>query len=294
MKTINIALFFNNIRGLEVLKFLKHKKNINIKIVFLAKKNLNKDIIKKINYKKNLLKIIQNIDSESIIKYIKKNKIDLNIIAGFPYIFKDKLIDAAKYGTINLHAGSLPKYRGGSPLNWQIINNEKKIGISILKVNKKIDCGEIIDFNNFVLKKSDSIKEVHNKANKIFPKMTYNAIKKICISKIKKFKKQNDKNSKYYNQRTEKDGIINWNKKDNLQIFNLIRAISKPYPSAFTFNHKGKKIKIYSSKIFNRKIKNLKIGQVNKHKKNTYVGCKKGIIQIISSSEKLVDREILH
>ncbi len=58
MKTINIALFFNNIRGLEVLKFLKHKKNINIKIVFLAKKNLNKDIIKKINYKKNLLKII--------------------------------------------------------------------------------------------------------------------------------------------------------------------------------------------------------------------------------------------
>ena len=47
------------------------------------------------------------------------------------------------------------------------------------------------------------------------------------------------KNSKNYNQRTEKDGIINWNKKDSLQIFNLIRAIAKPYPSAFTFNHKG-------------------------------------------------------
>ena len=50
--------------------------------------------------------------------------------------------------TINLHGGPLPAYRGGSPLNWQIINQEKEIGISIIKIDEGIDTGDIIEEKN--------------------------------------------------------------------------------------------------------------------------------------------------
>ena len=55
----------------------------------------------------------------------------------FSYILKKKLFNIPKLEPLNLHAGPLPHYKGGSPLNWQIINGERKIGLSIIKINQK-------------------------------------------------------------------------------------------------------------------------------------------------------------
>ena len=108
MEKKNISIFFNNLRGLELYKFLSKKKQYNID-VYLSKKNLNKSLLIKLkNYQ-----IIKKID-EKLIENIKKKKYFLNIAAGWPLKFPSKLIHAAKKGTINLHAGKLPEYRGGS------------------------------------------------------------------------------------------------------------------------------------------------------------------------------------
>ena len=61
----------------------------------------------------------------------------MNIFSGFPYIVKNNLYNLSRFGSINLHAGKLPKYRGGSPLNWQIINGEKKLVFPLSKCLKK-------------------------------------------------------------------------------------------------------------------------------------------------------------
>ena len=66
----------------------------------------------------------------------------------------------------------LPKYKGGSPLNWQLINCEKKFGISVIKMNKKIDSGDIFSERKFYIKKNYDINDLHRIANKNFPKMT--------------------------------------------------------------------------------------------------------------------------
>ena len=60
-----------------------------------------------------------------------------------------------KFGTLNLHGGKLPQFRGGSPINWQIIQGRNKIGLSVIKVNKGIDSGEIASEKLFLLKKSN-------------------------------------------------------------------------------------------------------------------------------------------
>ena len=129
---MKIAIFFNNNRGLKTLNYLIKKKKYIIDI-YLTRKNLNSKILNKIKKK---FFIIKKIDLK-IISKIKKNNYDLLITAGWPLIFPQALIKASKFGTINLHAGKLPTYRGGSPLNWQIIEGNKNIFISIIKMTKK-------------------------------------------------------------------------------------------------------------------------------------------------------------
>ena len=117
-KINNILIFFNNYRGFLLSNFLKSKNFRVFNIV--TKKFLNKDVFKKLKKNKNF-KLISNLKSESLIKFIKRENFDMIIAAGFPHLFNKEYLNLNKNGIINLHAGSLPKYRGGSPLNWQII-----------------------------------------------------------------------------------------------------------------------------------------------------------------------------
>ena len=115
-----------------------------------------------------------------------------------------------KYGVINCHAGILPKYRGGSPLNWQIINNEKYFGITTLLANEKIDGGDIIFEKKFLLKKNYDINNLHNITNREFPKIVEKSILKILLKKP--LKKQKELKL-YFKQRTERDSYLDFKSK---------------------------------------------------------------------------------
>ena len=273
---IKIAIFFNNNRGLSTLNYLIKKKKYIIDI-YLSKKNLNSKILKKIKKKFLIIKKI----NLSIISKIKKKKYDILIVAGWPLIFPQSLIKASKFGTINMHAGKLPNYRGGSPLNWQIIEGKKNIFISIIKMTKKIDTGPVYDSKKILLNSKENIKDLHDKVNKIYPHMVENTIQKI-LKKIKP-KKQNTRYQRYLKQRSDKDGEIKWSQMTNYQIFNLVRATTIPYPGAFYF-FKGKKIRLYKCKI--KKLKSiLKPGEIIIKSNQKFVGCKKGCIQIIKEKK---------
>ena len=180
-------------------------------------------------------------------------------------------------GTINLHAGKLPEYRGGSPLNWQIIEGKKKIFISIIKMSKGYDTGPIYIQKSIKLKSSESIRELHKKVNKIYPKITEKVINNI-IKGIKPIK-QSKKNARYLKQRNDKDGEINWKNMTSTEVFNLVRALNKPYPGAF-YVKKNKIIRIFKCK----KIKNqnkLKAGEILHKKNKKIIKCKYGSIEIL-------------
>jgi len=201
----------------------------------------------------------------------------LIISAGYPLVFPNDLIEAAANHTINLHGGPLPSYRGGSPLNWQIINGEKNIKISIIKMAKDLDTGPIYCNKKFKLKKNDTIKTVHQKVNNLFPGMVNLTIKKIK-NKIKPLK-QTNKNIKYYKQRSEKDGLINWNMKNAHQVYNFVRAVTKPYPGAFYY-YKKKFRKILRCNI-SQKNPNFRPGTLFYEKNQKFIKCKKNSIKII-------------
>jgi len=245
-----LFLYLNGDRGLKVLEALS---KLNIYNIFVFKNisiSSEKVVSKLKEFKNNKsihFKTVKNINSKEHLLYVKKINPDISIVAGFSQIFNDEIINAPKFGTINLHAGPLPKYRGGSPLNWQIINGEKIIGLSIIQMNKGIDTGEVLCQSSFELKISESILDVHQKTNLFFSQMVLDVLNKIKNKSII-FLKQDESKATYWHQRSDLDGKISWKNMTALQAHNFIRALSKPYNGSYTFylNHK---LRIFSSKL---------------------------------------------
>ena len=245
--TKKVIIYLNGKRGILLLEqlLLSHYKNI---IVFTSKRLIELNYYKK----KFGIKVfdVVNVNNASHYKKVKKLDPALSIVAGFSQIFQEKLINLPHLGTLNLHGGPVPKYRGGSPLNWQIIRGEKKIGISIIKMNGLIDGGEIINIKYFKLNDSDDISAVHYKANKLFCSMTLKLLPTILKGNIKTIKQKENK-AKYWHQRNDQDGKINWATMTVIQVHNLVRALTIPYKGAFTYHDKDK-VRIFKTKISNK------------------------------------------
>ena len=285
-----ICFFFNHERGLNVVKYFSKMNTYEIKNIYLSKKNLNKKILPSIKKLNLNYKIIKEVNSNKVINFIKKNKVDINIICAFPYIFKKELLNSAKFGTLNMHGGKLPNYKGASTLNWQIINGEKKIGISIIKADSSIDGGDILSQYSFNLKDKHEISDVHKIVNKKFPIILENTLKRYFKGKIKLKK---NSGGKIYKQRSEKDGKINWNLMNSLEVYNFIRAITKPYPGAYShISNSKKKVIIYKSAKSKLNPKILP-GCIFKNKGKTFVKCFKESVEIKSCSTKLKDKNLL-
>lgn len=276
LNKLKFTLFTNNLRSINCFKYLK-KKKIKINNIVLAKKNLNPKVFK-IFYRSKNVHFISNLKNKKLFKILGNT--DLGLICGFPYIFKKEHLALPKYGFINLHAGTLPKYRGGSPLNWQILNNEKFFGISSIKINNKIDGGDIICQKKFRLLKKYNIENLHKIANDHFPKMLYESIFKIISNS--KLKKQNSKLSKYYKQRNERDSLIVPKSITYEKLILFLRATSTLYPRPYFFDDKNSKIIIRKIKIVKNKLdpKIFKNRNVYYYNKKKYLKLKNKIIII--------------
>ena len=270
-----IVIFLNGIRGIEVVKYLKKKKYI-IDLAVVEKKEIIKIIKKKFFIKK--IYFSKNINTNY--KFLQDFKNNIFISAGFSTIFSKNITKIPNY-FLNLHAGKLPKYRGGSPLNWQIINNEKYYGISIIQIKSGIDTGHIYGEKKIKLKLNDNISSVHKKVNLEFPKLLYKVLEIIKKKKIK-FLKQNNRKAIYWHQRSDLDGYIDFKNKKAIEVYNFIRALSYPYKGAWALTDNFKKVRILKVKLQKYKIKGNPGHVLFLKGKGLNVVCKDYAIQILS------------
>jgi len=186
----------------------------------------------------------ENLKDESFIEHIKKLNPDLIIVVAFRILPKI-LFEIPKYGSINLHASLLPKYRGAAPINWAIIKGEKITGLTTFFLNDKVDTGNIILQEKYEILNEDNYGTLYKKlaiagANllkktvDIIDSGNYNLLKQdeSEVSPAPKIKKENCK--------------INWDL-SSVEIHNFIRGLS-PSPGSFT-NYNGKFVKIYKSQL---------------------------------------------
>ena len=198
----NIHLFTNSKQIIPILsKFYKVKKIFTEKSIF--KKRQNVQVIKSLNQ----------------ISSTQFNGIELAISYGFGLIFKNNLIKKYSNGIWNIHPGDLPKYRGRHPITWAFLNNEKKIGVSIHKIDQKIDRGFLLS-KKFVKRTfKDDEKTINKKIFKILPSAIRLAIKNFNNGKFVKIKK-----GRYYKALYKGVLIKNPKQANFLFVYNAIKA----------------------------------------------------------------------
>ena len=198
-----------------------------IKIYKNLKRSKKKEVY--FHFKKKLL-------NEKILKL----KPEIILFYGWSWIIKKKIYN--KFNCFMLHPSPLPKYRGGSPIQNQIINGEKTSAVTIFKINEILDGGDIYFQKKFNL--SGSLDEIFNR---IISLGTEGSLK-ILNQKNIKIKKQNHRKATFYKRRKPEDSEITIKEIKNKSaeyIHNKIRMLDDPYPNAF--------IKIKNRKIYIKK-----------------------------------------
>jgi len=169
---------------------------------------------------------------------------DICMVACWYRLLNQKILDAVPE-IIGIHHSLLPKYRGGSPLVWQIINGEPVVGSSLFSIGEGVDAGKIWGQYKLVLDPNDYVKDVEKKLN--------NGILTVFKEKWPRII-SGDYNPRpqtgtpsYCAQRIPKDGKIDWQWTAS-EIYNFIRAQSDPYPGAFTM-FKGEKLHFWKATV---------------------------------------------
>lgn len=214
-----------------------------------------------------------NKDIENLIKDINPDAI---VVVAYGQILPKAILELPKYGCINVHASLLPKLRGAAPINWAIINGEKKTGITTMKMDVGLDTGDMLLKSEVEISEEETAGDLHDKLMYIGAELLIKTLERVEKGDIVP-EKQDDNLSSYAPMLNKDMGHINW-EMDFETIYNLIRGVI-PWPGAFSY-YDGQMIKIW--KVI--KQKNFICGRpgeiINVSKDGIEVACKVGSLMI--------------
>ena len=165
----------------------------------------------------------------------KIRRLEPDILFSFHYraLLKAPILNIPKSGCFNLHGSLLPKYRGRSPINWAIINGERETGVTLHYMTERPDDGDIVCQMKVPIGPEDTARVLNRRlveAAGIMLDEYLPQIERGCAPRIP----QDHGNASYFSRRSPDDGAIDW-KSSSGAIRNLVRAVTRPYPGAFTY-----------------------------------------------------------
>jgi len=234
---LSIALLGWNDSTVECLRKLLQN-SLKPKIIIIPEKYDSRKLI--FLGKKANIKIIKSVYKRSLIPYL--SDCDIIVSVSWPFIIRNEVLRMFPGRILNVHASLLPKYRGQHPLNWALLNDEKKIGVTIHLVSEELDAGNILIQKSITIKDKDDMQYIRKKIHLLGAKLLVESIKKFNILRPKSQDSSSVSNAP---KRLPSDGYIQW-KKTAREIFCLIRATSHPGPGAYAFKD-GKKVIIWKT-----------------------------------------------
>jgi methionyl-tRNA formyltransferase len=186
---------------------------------------------------------IENCKSE-----IEDLKPDLTIVAAYSQIIPKDILAIPKFGFLNVHPSLLPRWRGPSPIQFTILNGDKKAGVTIIKIAEKVDAGPIVAQKEIALEGKETYIELHNNLGELGGNLLIKTIPKFLKGEIKP-EFQEASGATYSKIIKKEDGKIDWNK-SALDIERQIRAFS-PWPGTFIL-WGDKRIKILKARVMEK------------------------------------------
>ena len=195
----------------------------------------------------NYLPVYQPRDPNApeFVEVMRRLKADFLFSVYYRHLLKKPLLDLPSQGALNLHGSLLPRYRGRCPVNWVLINGESETGVSLHYMEEKPDKGDLVGQERVPITPDDT-------ALTLFARMTVaaGALMRKSYPLLRAGqaprRPQDQSRASYFGGRRSADGLISWDK-SAVEVYNLVRAVTHPYPGAFTF-YQGRKLFIWAGK----------------------------------------------
>lgn len=237
------------------------------------------------------LKIRKN---EEFLQEVKQIKPDLICVVAYGKILPQELLDIPKYGCVNVHGSLLPKYRGAAPIQWAVLNGDKKTGITTMFMNAGMDTGDMILKQEVKIGEDETTGELWEKLSKIGAKLLVETVKQIENGTEKREKQPED--GTIAPMLSKEMAKIDWENKTAMQIKNLVRGLN-PIMGAFSYLE-NKKIKFWKVQVmsdeelfkkfegleeYKDNLRKIQSGTVlfSDDKNGLYIKAKEGIIQVL-------------
>jgi len=175
---------------------------------------------------------------------------DIIVTAAFGQILPKELLDAPKFGCVNVHASLLPELRGGAPIHYSILQGKEKTGITIMYMAEKLDAGDIISVAEVEITEDDTVGTLHDKLSRVGSDLLSATLPKLLAGEITSIP-QNDEEATFAPNLKRSDEKIDWSASGE-EIYNKIRGLN-PWPVAFTL-YQGNVMKVWAGKKVAKKI----------------------------------------
>ena len=216
-------------------------------------------------------------NDENVLSELKELNPDIIITAAYGQLVPETILEIPKYKCINVHGSLLPKLRGGAPIQYSILEDHGKTGITIMYMVKKLDAGDMISKVEVDILDSDNYESLHDKLSIAGRDLLKETLPNIFTGNIAP-EKQDDSLATFARNILREDEKIDWNKSAR-QIFNQIRALD-PTPGAFTYLDENV-LKIWNSEVVDleENFSSKKVGTIIKQdKKHIYLLCGKNTV----------------
>ncbi|MFH1798917.1 MAG: methionyl-tRNA formyltransferase [Candidatus Omnitrophota bacterium] len=224
----------------------------------------------------NIFQPDKALDNE-FIEILKKQQADVFVVIDYGRILPSEVLTAARKYCINLHPSLLPKYRGPAPINRAILNGEKETGLTVMKINERMDAGDILTQERVPIKETDNALSLSEKLSAQGANLILKVLDAIEQGK-ETFVKQDESKATYAAKLEKKEAEIDWNEPAE-KIVRKIKGL-QPWPGAYTYLD-ARLLKIFDAKtiISASSLKNKDFGAICDEEK-FIVSTGKGSIQI--------------
>jgi methionyl-tRNA formyltransferase len=203
-------------------------------------------------------------------------KPDLIVVAAYGRILPNSILELPPLGCINVHASLLPKYRGAAPMQWAILNGDQRTGVTIMRVEEKMDAGNMLLVRETPVRSDDTLASLHDRLAELGAAALTEAIELLRRGELEGIP-QDEAQATYAPMISKEQGRIDWTQ-SAVAIERQVRAFH-PWPSAYTLLG-GKVVKIHRAKAVTGRAFNTPAGTIVAIGDEIGVACGDGVLMI--------------
>lgn len=188
----------------------------------------------------------KNFKTSEDIETFKNLNADMAVVAAYGIILPRIILDAPKYGCINIHGSLLPRWRGAAPIHRAIMAGDHETGVAIMQMSEGLDEGDVFKMASVPINLEDTTGKLHDKLADMGADLLFNVIKDIANKTAKPIPQDNNL-ANYADKITKAECLLEFENHDAIQILRKINALN-PFPSAYMMHH-DYRIKIHAAEL---------------------------------------------